>query len=167
MLPEEAIEYVLEHTRRGDCVVEFGSGHGSQRLAQHLELHSVEHDPIWVGISTSTYILAPIVANTNASQFGQQGWYDENIVQSAWPPSPTCVIIDGPPGSIGRHGVLSVLHLLQDVDFILVDDVDRPSESSLVELLAERLSMLYSTHDVVKPRKDGTKRMFAVLQRGE
>lgn len=165
MLPREAIEFILESVEPGAVVVEFGSGHGSEILAKHCELYSVEHDEAWLGITSSTYIHATIQQNIHSTASGESGWYDVEKVKKNWPYEPQCVVIDGPPGFIGRTGILSLLELLERVPVILVDDVDRPAELQLAEHLAERLNFVVQTCDVEKPREGGTQRRYAVLER--
>ncbi len=166
MLPQEAMEFVLEHVERGSVVVEFGSGHGSEVLSEHFDLYSFEHDEAWLGVASSTYIHAPIVENKHAAEAGEKGWYDLDIVRQHWPENPRCVIVDGPPGSIGRTGVLSMLDKLASVPLILVDDVDRAEEMRVCTVLSKRLNFDQTIHLVNKPRKNGSQRRFAVLSRG-
>lgn len=165
MLPAEAIEYVVSHCLEKTKVLEFGSGHGSQLLANHVDLYSVEHDESWIDITSSSYIFAPIQKNTFSEENGQSGWYDLEVVEKMWPKEIEFVVIDGPPGVIGRFGILSILHRLESVSAILVDDVDRPDEHRLALRLADELDMSLTIHDVDKPRKGGTERKFAVLLR--
>ena len=135
MLPEEALMYVLEHCKKGAIVVEFGSGHGSQKLADHLELYSIEHDEDWLGLTSSTYIHAHIKTNEHASKVGQSGWYDAKIVIDHWPEGVELVIVYGPPGFIGRFGILSIQDKLKKVGRIIIDDVDQPGTLMIVEEL--------------------------------
>lgn len=166
MLPQEAVEFVLEHVEPGSVVVEFGSGHGSEVLSEHFDLYSFEHDEAWLGVTSSTYIHAPIVENQHATEVGEKGWYDLEIVKQRWPENPECVIVDGPPGFIGRTGILSMLDELASVSLILVDDVDRAEEMRFCTVLSERLNFDQTIHLVNKPRKNGSQRRFAVLSRG-
>lgn len=165
MLPQEALEFVLEHVEPGSVVVEFGSGHGSQVLSEHFDLHSIEHDEAWLGVTPSTYIHAPIVENQHATEAGQKGWYDLNVVKQHWPPDPQCVIVDGPPGFIGRTGILSMLDKLASIPLILVDDIDRQAELQLLQMLSTKLDRIQTTYDVEKPREGGSNRRFATLTR--
>ena len=112
MLPKEALEFVIEHVEPGSVVVEFGSGHGSETLSKHFDLYSFEHEEAWLGVTSSTYIHAPIKENQYATEEGEKGWYDLEIVRQNWPKDPLCVIVDGPPGFIGRFGVLSIFDML-------------------------------------------------------
>ena len=165
MLPQEAVEFVLQHVEPGSVVVEFGSGHGSEVLSKHFDLHSFEHDEAWLGVTSSTYIHAPIEENEFATEAGEEGWYDLDVVRQNWPKDVQCVIIDGPPGFIGRTGILSILDELRDVPMILVDDVDRQAELQLLQMLSTKLDRIQTTYDVEKPREGGSNRRFATLTR--
>jgi hypothetical protein len=165
MLPKEALEFVIDHVEPGSVVVEFGSGHGSEVLSKHFDLYSFEHDEAWLGVTSSTYIHAPIVENQHATEEGEKGWYDLEIVKQNWPKDPQCVIVDGPPGFIGRTGILSMLEELASVLLILVDDVDREAELQLSHMLSTRLDRIQTTYDVEKPRQGGSNRRFATLTR--
>ena len=165
MLPKEALEFVIEHVKPGAVVVEFGSGHGSEMLSKHFDLYSFEHDETWLGVTSSTYIHAPIKENQYATEEGEKGWYDLEIVKQNWPKDPQCVIVDGPPGSIGRTGILSMLEELASVSLILVDDIDREAELQLSHSLSTRLDRIQTTYDVEKPRQGGSNRRFATLTR--
>ena len=165
MLPSEALEFVIEHVGPGAVVVEFGSGHGSEALSKHFDLYSFEHDEAWLGVTSSTYIHAPIKENQYATEEGEKGWYDLEIVKQNWPKDPQCVIVDGPPGFIGRTGILSMLEELASVSLILVDDIDREAELQLSHSLSTRLDRIQTTYDVEKPRQGGSNRRFATLTR--
>ena len=56
------------------------------------------------------------------------------------------IIIDGPPGTIGRSGVLEHTYLLQKSGAILVDDVQRISEHNLALELASLLHGTITIH---------------------
>ena len=165
MLPKEAMEFILEHVEPGSVVVEFGSGHGSEVLSKHFDLYSFEHDEAWLGVTSSTYIHAPIKENQHANEAGEQGWYDLEIVRRNWPEKTQCVIVDGPPGFIGRAGILSMLDELSQVPLILVDDIDRVAELQLSLRLSNELGYSQITCDVEKPREGGSNRRFATLTR--
>jgi len=166
MLPKEATEFIVKNVEPGSVVVEFGSGHGSEMLSQHFDLYSFEHDEAWLGVTSSNYIHVPIVENQHATEAGEKGWYSLEIVKQNWPKDPQCVIIDGPPGIIGRTGILSLIEELRNVPLILVDDIDRGAEFNLSSRLTDELGFNQITCDVEKPRESGSKRRFAILTRG-
>lgn len=154
--------------QEGDTVVEFGSGTGTKDLVDlGLQVYSVEHNEYWcdfgkkAGID-SDYQHAPIVALPEAiSGFPKQvEWYDVDSVEEV------CgraiensraghvdhVLIDGPPGEIGRAGVLySIKHGHLDVSnaVIFIDDIHRADELNLGIALSQ---LLLKTHKIVKRR---------------
>ena len=77
MLPIEAFEWVERNIPKGSTVLEFGSGDGSQRLADRYQLWSVEHDADWLNRTTSNYVYAPIVSNPVSDEYQEQGWYHD------------------------------------------------------------------------------------------
>jgi hypothetical protein len=167
MLPREALDFILTHVEVGSTVVEFGSGHGSEILAERFRLISFEHDEDWLGVTSSHYIHAPIQPNHYSDLEGENGWYEFKTVVDNWPKEIDCVIIDGPTGVIGRTGILSIIDLLREVPMILVDDVDRPQELKLSQTLAEQLDLEMNICEVEKPRQSGTDRRYAILSRGD
>ncbi len=143
MLPREAVAYLKRYARgRTGYIVELGSGHGSERLAAAIApvwLVSVEHDERFIGlVPTTTYIHAPI----------RDGWYDAEIVARCLPARADIIalVIDGPPGIIGRAGVFAHLDLFGDVP-ILLDDVHRPAERDLTHEIARRRDVIPCVHE--------------------
>jgi hypothetical protein len=131
MLPESAMSWIESTLPNGAHILEFGSGHGTDRLARRFEMLSVEHDAEWVERCPTPCIHAPIEENATSFAAGEQGWYRLSVVLESIPTDLDLVIVDGPPGSIGRTGLLQSLHALpSDVPFI-VDDVHRQAESAL------------------------------------
>ena len=67
MLPKAAVQWIEKNIDAGENILEFGSGDGSQQLAENYELFSIEHDVNWLGKTQSTYIHAPIVSNRTST----------------------------------------------------------------------------------------------------
>lgn len=122
----DAVFAFLEPRIRGLYVVELGSGKGSSRLASMCaELTSIEHDPDFVTMyppDAGVVVHAPIDPAT--------GWYSRAALEIGLPKRIDAVIVDGPPGSIGRGGLLQHLDLFPDVPF-LFDDTHRAAEREL------------------------------------
>lgn len=141
MLPDEAVEFISRRVKPHWTIVELGSGKGSKALANLVpqgRLFSVEHDPTWVGVcGSSTYIHAPI----------RNGWYDADILREQLPPRYDCIVVDGPPGGIGRMGFLKNLELFRDVP-IIVDDAHRKPEFELAVAVAGARNKSMSIHYV-------------------
>lgn len=145
-LPPEAFWFL--GSRLGDraVVLELGSGEGTERLVRMArKVYSVEHDEAWLGKYGSTYIHAPIV----------DGWYDRAALEGKLPEHPDCVIVDGPPGAIGRQGMLRHLDLFGSAP-LLVDDVHRPSEMELAKCLAGKRGQALSVHCLTDGRAFAT-----------
>ena len=138
MMPSEVFLWLEENVEKGACVLEFGSGHGSVKLAESFNLISIEHNPDWLDVAPSQYVHAEITDNPLSSKHGQKGWYDLSSVTDAIKSSQiSVVIIAGPPGDIGRHGLLSILDELPKSATFVVDDVHREDEFDLLQKLLE------------------------------
>ncbi|MDA8680237.1 hypothetical protein N9Z48_00850 [Euryarchaeota archaeon] len=133
-LPEKAFQWIEEHIPFGSNIVELGSGHGSSRLSENYQLWSIEHDNEWLNLSPSTYIHAEI---TSYSVNGREGqWYNTEKIRNALPPEYALLIIDGPPSTIGRSGVLAFQELFNWDCHILIDDTHRPQDKLIANELA-------------------------------
>ena len=137
MLPESAMSWIESTLPDGARILEFGSGHGTDRLACRFEVLSIEHDAAWAGRCSSPCVHAPIEANTTSLAAGEQGWYRLSVVLDSIPKDLDLVIVDGPPGSIGRTGLLQSLHALPKGVLMLVDDVHRDAEARLLAALTD------------------------------
>lgn len=137
MLPESAMSWIESTLPNGAHILEFGSGHGTDRLARRFEMLSVEHDAEWVERCPTPCIHAPIEENATSFAAGEQGWYRLSVVLESIPTDLDLVIVDGPPGSIGRTGLLQSLHALPKDVLMLVDDVHRDAEARLLAALVD------------------------------
>lgn len=126
------LAWVREFVPAGFKCVEFGSGGGSALLAEHLRVVSVEHDPVWAAKTARLgvpVVLAPIV----------DGWYASEAVRRLVSfLEPEVVIVDGPPGSIGRDRFDMLVPTLMGsgVRVVIFDDTNRPAEQALSERAA-------------------------------
>ena len=124
----------------GSVILEFGSGEGTVALCQNYEVHSVEHDEKWVGHSSeANYIHAPL---KNSESPVNHIWYDEVKVRDGVPSSPDLVLIDGPPGVIGRGGILYHMDSFKCSTPIIVDDSSRSEERRISNEFAEELGVI-------------------------
>lgn len=106
----------------GKTLLELGSGWASEEFSKYYTVYSIEHDQDWVDKYTTNYIYAPI---TN-------GWYDVEILKKELPAHYDLILVDGPPGWIGRGGFYTYLSLFNTNVPIIFDDVNRPAEYELM-----------------------------------
>ena len=164
MLPMETFAWIRTNLALGSRILEFGSGHGSHLLSKEYELWSIEHDEEWIGITDSNYIHAEIIDNSVSKQCGEVGWYNPSFFDDI-PSKFDLIIIDGPPGTIGRSGILNHLDKLPSTKWMIIDDTDRSSESALVKSIVEHLSP--SSIEVIESdhtREEGTPRAATILK---
>ena len=135
-ISKQLFDWLLEALPDGATILELGSGSGTQQLAKHFRMVSVEHDPDFVDRYDSTYIYAPIV----------NGWYDAVTIGnelSRLSIQYDLFLVDGPPKRIGRSGILLNLGLFDLTKPIVLDDVHRPPERQLLDELATRVGRRY------------------------
>lgn len=149
MLPPEAFDFLAARLPPfGAGIVELGSGEGTARLRQFGTVCSIEHDEQWLRPAAPgghKYIHAPIA----------DGWYDPKAIRGRLPESYACLVVDGPPGAIGRLGMLKHLDLFLPVP-LLVDDVNRPAEMELARCLAIAQAKPLSVHYLTSGRAFAT-----------
>ena len=163
MLPDEVTTWINDNLSKGCTIVEFGSGHGSVALSSRFNLISVEHDENWLNLSNGRYVHAEIVQNPISSQHKQTGWYDpESLVNL--PDFADLIIVDGPPGDIGRIGLLHHLALLPRSNYWIVDDTDREAEAILLENLVSEFDVIDQIEIISSARRNnGEPRKSTVL----
>ena len=164
MLPKAASAWIDEHLVNGSTILEFGSGDGSEGLARRYNLFSIEHDPVYIGKTKSNYIYAPIVENSISTSKGEQGWYNPELFKEI-PNSFELIIVDGPPGVIGRSGLLEHLHLMPNWRYMLVDDTDRVEERDLVDELCKHYNCSSLRIETDQFKANGDVRMFDILEK--
>ena len=121
-------DWIHENLPKGSTILEFGSGAGSALLAQDYNVCSVEHDLAWVAkYPTVKYVYAPIV----------DGWYAETLF-SHIPKSYDLILVDGPPGNIGRSEIIHHFDKLNPDVTVIFDDTDRVAESNLASEFSRR-----------------------------
>lgn len=119
-------------------ILELGCGSGTIDRAKKYDIVAIEHDVSYLSDYVQC-ILAPIVDNSISKLKNEKGWYDEHALATLRGQFFDLIIIDGPPGEIGRSGILSVPWLLKSSPCILVDDTHRESESALASSIEEIL----------------------------
>lgn len=136
-----AVLGTLLHDLRPNLALEFGSGFSTVLLRRFCgRTISLEHHPKWwrttaqmVATEIEDLLLAPITEIKTPA--GPLPTYDAVL-----PDGIDFVLIDGPPGAIGRAGTLFSVwpHLAADATIVL-DDASRQAEQDIVNLWARHL----------------------------
>lgn len=135
-ITQECFQWIVTNVSPSQKVLEFGAGLVSTpKLSKIYELTSIEHNSKYIGQFEAEYIHAELSL--------KDGWYQRDCLEKIKQQDYALAIIDGPPGSGNRFGILLNTDLLADIPLILVDDVDRPGERLLLELLAKDLNRSY------------------------
>lgn len=155
-LPQDATQWLKDHIEYGTTILELGSGDGTFRLAEWFDVATVEHDATWADA-----ILRRQLAAINANDVRVihapilDGWYDATVLQWQLPLSYSAIVVDGPPGNIGRWGFLEHLDMFNTDVPILFDDIHRPAERELAVTVANKLGKTLSMHLLTDARAFG------------
>lgn len=147
----EVYKFIRENVEDGSTILELGSGLGTDVLANHYTMFSIEHNSKFVNKYKSTYCFAAI----------QNGWYDlkelSKFVKSI--DSYQVILIDGPTGEIGRGKFFDNLNLFNTDVMLIFDDTNRDVERQLfqncVELLckgSDRKLQVFEKFSVIYPK---------------
>jgi len=151
----------------GSRIIEMGSGWGTGELAKSFEMYSIEHNPHFLNIHYSNYINAPIVEYFDDNFPNDTGWYDADILKKELPRYYDLILVDGPLGIIGRSGFYRNLALFRSDVPIILDDVNRKDELTLLEKIETKTGRKAVIHKDPS-LKDGKKtKHFAVLMPAE
>lgn len=145
-ISQELFDYIRNNLESGKTILELGSGWGSGQLSEHYCVYSVEHDEDWMNLYNTHYLYAPI----------KDGWYDVELLKEQLPETYDLIIVDGPPGIIGRAGFFMYLDLFKTDIPIIIDDINRQPEYELMLNLSEKLQRSYEIHE-------SNKKQFGVL----
>ena len=132
-LHKDVFNWIRENIKDGSTILELGSGTATVELCKFYNVYSIEHDRKWLNKSNSNYIHAPIISYND--KHGKYRWYDVRVLKEKLPKSYDLLLIDGPPGTIGRIPFLYNLELFNWSVPILVDDTSRPDELFLCNQL--------------------------------
>jgi hypothetical protein len=127
MIPKEAIEWIFENIPKGSTILELGSGYGTEILSKSYKMYSIEQDKDLLNKFDSNYIYAPI----------SDGFYSRDFLKNL-PEKYDLIIIDGPTKSSGgRLGLIDNIDLFKLDCNILIDDVHREDELTLLIKISE------------------------------
>jgi len=135
-------DYILKILPKGKHILELGSGEGSTKnLSKYYKVTSVEHDLEWVGIYPNVnYIHAPIKAHKPVKKFDDAQWYDSTILKEKLPKEYDLLLVDGPPSSFGRSGLIKYwFDLFRQDTPIIFDDCNRYDDWRIACKIATRL----------------------------
>jgi len=135
MLPHAAFEWIKQNIPSGSRILEFGAGKGTLERAQHYDVTAVEHNEAYTSRDLN-YLLTPIIWNEISSQNNEQGWYDVKALLHLKKEEFALIIIDGPPGEVGRSGILAHPWLLNLAPLVMVDDTHRDAERQLAQSIS-------------------------------
>jgi glycosyltransferase involved in cell wall biosynthesis len=156
-------DFINELLEPGSRIIETGSGWGTGELAKNFEMYSIEHDPHFINIHHSNYINSPIVEYFDDSFPNDSGWYNSDILKKELPKDYDLILVDGPPGTIGRSGFYKHLDLFRSDVPIILDDVDRKEELNLLKMVETKTGRKAVIHKD-SSLEDGEKtKHFAVL----
>jgi len=156
-ISQTLFDYIKEFLEPGSRIIELGSGWGTGQLAKYFEMFSIEHDSDFLNIHNSNYIYSPIKDYLDSDFPDDNGWYDPDVLKSQLPKEYDLVLVDGPPGTIGRSGFYTNLDLFRKDVPIILDDVDREDELQLLRLIEQKLGKKAQIY------KDADLKNFAVL----
>jgi len=146
-MDKEMYNWIRRNIPRGSTILELGSGKSTIDLAKDYKVYSVEHDKEWLNLTNrAKYIYASI----------KNGWYDVDILKKELPTKYDIILVDGPPGYIGRKGFYENLKLFNTKVPILIDDTNRGMEKQLLENVSKKLRKKYVEYNT-------TNKKFAVI----
>ncbi len=126
---EKLYTYIQSILPEGGTMLELGSGWASGEFSKHYSVWSVEHNAKWLNLYDTHYIYAPIV----------DGWYSTDHLKKQLPKKYDLILIDGPPGSIGRGKFFDHIDLFNTDVPLTFDDINRPAEYELMTKVAKHL----------------------------
>lgn len=135
-ISKKLFDFILQLVPAGGTILELGSGWASGQLSKYYTVYSIEHNLEWMDLYETNYIYAPIV----------NSWFDPEVLKKELPQSYDLILIDGPPGPIGRYGFYTYLHLFNTKVPIIFDDTNRAPEMKLLVDVSRRLKRPYQLY---------------------
>jgi hypothetical protein len=147
-ISRSSYRWIRDNVERDSVILELGGGLLFTRvLHQKYQLYTIEHDIDFVELFPSNYVYAPLHDDYH--------WYSIDAIRKAnLPKNVELMIVDGPPGHLGRQQILNYLRELPEPRFIMVDDTNRTTEMLLAQNLSKFLGgslIVFDTFSIVKP----------------
>ena len=153
-LDNNILEYLNKYINHNSLVLELGAGLVSTPyLAERCRVISVEHDRDYIGLYDKVEYWDIPLHYYRIPHFPKQTlWYHYTPLKeklAELDQSPDIILIDGPPGHIGRGGFLKFLDLFIDIEtnvwsqnpMLVFDDVNRQEELRLIQKVSNRLQL--------------------------
>lgn len=121
-------------------IVEFGSGEGTIQLTRNYSVYSIEHDEDYVGLAPMSHYIHAHIRQYELP--APHVWYDREAILGRLPSKMDLILVDGPPGVIGRGGMVNHLDLLPHDVPMIIDDVNRIAERRLALQIADRIGTI-------------------------
>jgi len=140
-------KYMAGRLCDGSRVLEIGAGTGTEALSKLYEVTSIEHDPVWFNLYPDVnYIHAPLVDFEDGYFVTNTMWYDREALQNLpMLDKFDAIIIDGPPGNVGRGGFLKNIDLFKS-DLYIFDDTHRLWDFRNAGGVADHFGVTFETH---------------------
>ena len=151
---------LYDHIRKilpdGSTILELGSGEGTDRLAEHYKMYSVEHDKQWLNKYNSYYFYTPLSWHKPLKNHKGDMWYNNTILRSHIKGLKyDLLLIDGPPRS--RCGFVKYFDMFDPKAILVFDDLQRDRDRKIVLSTATRLKVPYVVYGA------GSKKLFGVI----
>ena len=158
-MTKNCVEYIKKILPKGSTILELGSGHGTTWLADAgYKMYSVENQPEWFDRfpNHTTYI------NCRSKPYDDEytkpegfedniSWYHPDDLFPNLPKTYDLILIDGPGGighGWGRGGFWKHIDKFNTDVPMIFDDINRMSESDLMEKVSEYVDREYYVIDI-------------------
>ena len=155
-IAEELYQYIRKVVHVGGRVLELGSGSGTEILAKHYDMFSVEHDAKYIDRYNSDYIYAPLKEHKAIKNHEGTVWYDADVLRPQLKSLEyDLLLVDGPPES--RAGFVKYFDMFDSNAIIVFDDVNRRRDNAIMNSIAAKLKVPYVTYGA------GSDKLFGVI----
>ena len=143
-IAQSTFDYIRSILPDGKTILEIGSGWGTDFLAKHYKMYSIESNKDWVDKFQSNYIYAPIkMYDSNYKSpdiIDNFGWHDPDIIKAEIKNIKyDLILIDGPEGRIGRGGFYKHLDFFNTSVPMIFDDIGREAEMELLKKVSQKV----------------------------